>query len=56
MSYRELRNFYEIMRSLNYPRTVSMEYFRVENFKLTAEIIFWLVKGFSPKFKLSDNN
>ncbi len=44
------------MRSLNYPNTVSMENFRVENFKLTAEIIFWLVKGFSSKFKLSDNN
>ena len=45
MSYRELRNFCEIMRSLNYPRTVSMENFRVANFKLTAEIIFWLVKS-----------
>ena len=55
MSYRELRNFYEIMRSLNYPRTVLMENFRVSNFKITAEIIFWLVKGFSSKFKLSDN-
>jgi clusterin-associated protein 1 len=43
------------MRSLNYPRTVSMENFRVANFKLTAEIIFWLVKRFAPKFKLSDN-
>ena len=55
MSYRELRNFCEIMRSLNYPRTVSMENFRVANFKLTAEIIFWLVKRFAPKFKISDN-
>ena len=55
MSYRELRNFCEIMRSLNYPRTVSMENFRVANFKLTAEIIFWLVKRFAPKYKLSDN-
>jgi clusterin-associated protein 1 len=55
MSYRELRNFCEIMRSLNYPRTISMENFRVANFKLTAEIIFWLVKRFAPKFKLSDN-
>ena len=55
MSYRELRNFCEIMRSLNYPRTVSMENFRVSNFKLTAEIIFWLIKRFSPKYKISDN-
>ena len=55
MSYREIRNFCEIMRSLNYPRTISMENFRVANFKLTAEITFWLVKRFSPKFKISDN-
>lgn len=55
MSYRELRNFCEIMRSLNYPRTISMENFRVANFKLTAEIIFWLVNRFDPKFNLSDN-
>ena len=55
MSYRELRNFCEIMRSLNYPRPVSMENFRVANFKLTAEIIFWLVKRFAPKFKILDN-
>ena len=55
MSYRELRNFCEIMRSLNFPRTISMENFRTANFQLTAEIVFWLVKRFSPKYKLSDN-
>lgn len=55
MSYRELRNFCEIMRTLNYPRTVSMENFRVPNFKLTAEILFWLVKRFDPKYEISDN-
>ncbi len=54
MSYRELQNFFEIMRSLNYPKTVSMENFRIENFKLTAKIIFWLMKGFTPKLQLSD--
>ena len=51
MSYRELRNFCEMMRSLGYPRTISMENFRTANFKLTAEITFWLVKRFSPKYK-----
>ena len=55
MSYGELRNFCEIMRSLNFPRTISMENFRTANFQLTAEIVFWLVKRFSPKYKLSDN-
>lgn len=55
MSYRELRNFCEILRSLNYPRTISMENFRVPNFKLVAEIIFWLIKRFDQKFDISDN-
>ena len=49
MSYRELRNFCEIMRSLGYPRTISMENFRVANFKLSAEIIYWLVKRLDQK-------
>lgn len=52
MSYRELRNFCEIMRSLGFPRLVSMENFRVPNFKLAAEIIFWLVKRFDPKAEI----
>ena len=55
MSYRELRNFCEMMRSLGYPRIISMENFRVPNFKLVAEIIFWLVKRIDPKFDITDN-
>lgn len=49
MSYREIRNFCEMMRSLGYPRVISMENFRIPNFKLVAEIIFWLVKRFDPE-------
>lgn len=55
MSYRELRNFCEIMRSLGYPRTISMENFRVPNFTLAAEIIFWLAKRLDPKADIPDN-
>ena len=55
MSYRELRNFCEMMRSLGYPRIISMENFRVTNFKLVAEIIFWLVKRIDPKYDITDN-
>lgn len=55
MSFRELRNFCEIMRSLGYPRTISMENFRVPNFKLAAEIIFWLAKRFDPKADIPDD-
>ena len=42
MSYRELQKFCEMMRSLGYPRTISMENFREPNFKLVSEIIYWL--------------
>ena len=55
MSYRELQNFCEMMRSLGYPRTISMENFRVSNFKLVAEIIFWLATRFDKKVDISDN-
>jgi len=54
MSFRELRNFCEMMRGLGYPRIISMENFRIPNFKLVAEIIFWLVKRFDPKADIPD--
>ncbi len=54
MSFRELRNFCEIMRSLGYPRIISMENFRIPNFKLVAEITYWLIKRFDPKANIPD--
>lgn len=54
MSFREARNFCEIMRSLGYPRIISMENFRTPNFKLVAEIIFWLIHRFDPKAEIPD--
>ncbi|XP_011162928.2 clusterin-associated protein 1 isoform X2 [Solenopsis invicta] len=48
MSYRDLRNFTEIMRVLGYPRLISIANFRVPNFPLVAEILVWLVKRFEP--------
>ena len=54
MSFRELRNFCEIMRSLGYPRIISMENFRSPNFLLVAEIILWLIKRFDPKADIHD--
>ncbi|RWS08919.1 hypothetical protein B4U79_02693 [Dinothrombium tinctorium] len=44
MSYRELRNFLEILRVLGYNRLVSLENFRRPNFHLTAEILQWLIQ------------
>ncbi|OON21600.1 hypothetical protein X801_02501 [Opisthorchis viverrini] len=43
MSYREMRTFTEMMRSLGYNRIISMENFRTPNFPLVAEILAWLV-------------
>jgi len=55
MSYRELRNFCEIMRSLGYPRLISMENFRVPNFELVADILYWFVQRYDPHSDISDN-
>ncbi len=48
MSYRELRNFCEIMRGLGYSRLISMENFRKPNFELIADILYWLATRFDP--------
>uniref|UniRef100_A0A3B3RXL8 Clusterin associated protein 1 n=1 Tax=Paramormyrops kingsleyae TaxID=1676925 RepID=A0A3B3RXL8_9TELE len=49
MSFRDLRNFTEMMRTLGYPRLISMENFRTPNFTLVAEILIWLVKRYEPQ-------
>lgn len=36
--------FTEIMRSLGYPRLISMENFRLPNFELVADCLYWLVQ------------
>ncbi|XP_035695504.1 clusterin-associated protein 1-like [Branchiostoma floridae] len=52
MSYRDLRNFTEMMRALGYPRLISMENFRTPNFPLVAEVLIWLVKRYEPNADL----
>ncbi|XP_075420481.1 clusterin-associated protein 1 isoform X1 [Tenrec ecaudatus] len=49
MSFRDLRNFTEMMRALGYPRHISMENFRTPNFGLVAEVLIWLVKRYEPQ-------
>jgi hypothetical protein len=44
MSYRELRNFTEMMRALGYPRLISVDNFRTPNFVLVADVLDWMVK------------
>ncbi|KAG9476753.1 hypothetical protein GDO78_002249 [Eleutherodactylus coqui] len=52
MSYRDLRNFTEMMRALGYPRLISMENFRSPNFPLVSEVLIWLVKRYEPNMTL----
>ncbi|CAJ1060814.1 clusterin-associated protein 1 homolog isoform X2 [Xyrichtys novacula] len=49
MSFRDLRNFTEMMRALGYHRLISMESFRTPNFGLVAEILIWLVERYEPQ-------
>ena len=55
MSYRELRNFTEMMQTLGYPRLISFENFRNPNFPLVAEILFWLIKRYDPTADISSD-
>jgi len=54
MSYRELRNFTEVMKSLGYTRVISMGNFRTPNFELVADILYWLLIRYDPKSTISD--
>jgi len=55
MSFRELRNFCEIMRSLGYHRLISMENFRSPNFELVADVLDWLLHRFEPNCSIPDD-
>jgi len=55
MSFRELRNFCEVMRSLGYHRLISMENFRSPNFELVADILDWLLHRFEPNCSVPDD-
>ncbi|EGD80220.1 hypothetical protein PTSG_10898 [Salpingoeca rosetta] len=44
MSYRDLRNFTEMLRTLEFPRLVSIDNFRQPNFPLVAEILIWIIR------------
>uniref|UniRef100_A0A7S0RGA7 Clusterin-associated protein 1 n=1 Tax=Pyramimonas obovata TaxID=1411642 RepID=A0A7S0RGA7_9CHLO len=55
MSFRELRNFTEIMRSLGYPRLISMENFRQPNFELVADTLLWLAQRYDPSIDIVDD-
>lgn len=43
------------MRTLDYPRPISMENFRTPNFPLVADIMFWLVLRYDATAKIPDD-
>lgn len=55
MSFRELRNFCELMRGLGYHRNISMENFREPNFELVADILYWFSTRYEPNADISDD-
>ena len=55
MSFRELRNFCELMRGLGYHRNISMENFREPNFELVADILYWFATRYDPNADISDD-
>lgn len=44
-----------MLRSLNYPRLVSLENFLKPNFELIADILYWLAQKYDPQAELSDD-
>nr|XP_027205688.1 clusterin-associated protein 1 homolog [Dermatophagoides pteronyssinus] len=54
-NYHLMRNFISVMRSLGYPRQMSIENFRNPNFPLMADILIYLLKRFDPKTEIDSN-
>jgi clusterin-associated protein 1 len=54
MSYRELKNFTEIMKTLRYPRVISLNSFKTPNFELVADILYWLTQRYDPNIPIHD--
>jgi clusterin-associated protein 1 len=54
MSFREQRNFIEILRNLGYPHTISFNSFDQPNFVLVADILFFLLTRYDPTVRIND--
>lgn len=55
MSFRDVRNLLESLRTLGFPRLVSMENFREPNFPLVAEVLGWLCKRYDPNVEIPED-
>lgn len=48
-------DFTEIMKTLGYPRKISMENFREPNFLLVHELLIWLVERYEPNMDFPES-
>ena len=55
MSFRELRNFTEMMRTLGFPQLISVDNFRKPNFPLVAECLDFLVHRYDPHLSVTEH-
>lgn len=54
-TFRDIRYFCEMMRTLGYTRIISLDSFKKPNFELVAEILDWLVLRFDPNAEIPEN-
>lgn len=52
MSYMYMRKFVEVMKTLGYPKAISMDSFRTPDFAMVADCLHWLVSRYDPSADL----
>lgn len=54
-THKKMRELLSLLRILGYPRMLSLQSFRSANFKLVAEILFWLCGKIQQDHQISSN-
>ena len=54
-TFKKMRQLLSLLRILNYPRMLSLQSFAKPNFKLVAEILFWLCGKIQQDHQISSN-
>ena len=54
-THKQMRELLSLLRLLEYPRMLSLQSFRCANFKLVAEVLFWLCGKIQQDHQISSN-
>ena len=54
-THKKMRELLTLLRALEYPRMLSLQSFKLPNFKLTAEVLFWLCGKIQQDHQISSN-